>query len=296
LAPQHRNGGNSNKRNKNTQSEADKMTVLKMDTTKTGHPALTTVFIVTGAVLALTGFLLAFLVAPLVPGASVAEPAVVGGSLVSNKLLLSQKIFYWHVPVAVTSFVALAFTAFFGLRYLVTKNAAYDLRSRTATEVGLVFILATMASGDLWTRFEWGVWWVWEPRLTTYFILMLLVIAYFILRTAIDDPRRKATFAAVFGIITFIDVPICYLVTQLIPSSLHPVVFRTDSGLPPAMLLPFLLSLFGMLLFALGIYRLRLRQAGLAQRVSAAKRRLDELLEPELLEPAPSLSGLGEGK
>jgi heme exporter protein C len=234
----------------------------------------------------LTGFLLAFLVAPLVPGATVDEPAVIGGALITNKLLLSQKIFYWHVPVAVTSFVALAFTAYFGLRYLLSKNATYDLRARTATEIGLVFILATMASGDLWTRFEWGVWWVWEPRLTTYFILMLLVIAYFILRTAIDDPRRKATFAAVFGIILFVDVPICYFITQLVPSSLHPVVFRTDSGLPPAMLLPFLLSLFGMLVFALGVYRLRLRQAGLAHRVVAAKRRLDEQSETAPLQQA----------
>jgi heme exporter protein C len=131
-----------------------------------------------------------------------------------------------------------------------------------------------MASGDLWTRFDWGVWWVWEPRLTTYFILMLLVIAYFILRTAIDAAERKATFAAVFGIITFVDAPICFMITRLVPSSIHPVVFSTESGMSPLVLVPFLLALFGMLLVGFSLYRVRLRQVTLTDRIEQAKQQL----------------------
>ena len=128
----------------------------------------------------------------------------------------------------------------------------------------------------MWTRFEWGVWWVWEPRLTTYFILMLLVIGYFILRNAFDDPERRARFSAVFCIVAFIDAPLSFLITRMVPSSIHPVVFRTDSGLPPMMLIPFLLGMFGMLMIAFALYRYALRVHAQADRVEELKERLEE--------------------
>ncbi|MDR2492363.1 MAG: cytochrome c biogenesis protein CcsA [Coriobacteriales bacterium] len=242
---------------------------------KTDKTALAALLV--GAVLTTAAFLFTFLVTPLVNGAAV-EGTFINGVFVENKLLLSQKIFYFHVPVAITSFCALTVAAVYGIRYLMTRNERHDLRSRVGMEVTLVFIIMTMLSGDLWTRFEWGVWWVWEPRLTTYFILMLLVIAYFILRTSIDAPDRKATVAAVFGIIALIDAPICFLVTRLVPTSIHPVVFRTDSGLPLLMLLPFLLALFGMVLIGFAVFRMRLRQASLAERLEALKLQIEEEL------------------
>lgn len=175
-----------------------------------------------GAVLTAIDVVWTFTVAPLVQGARLSEPAIIAGQVVTTKLLLSQKIFYLHVPVAVASFAAMAVAAFFAARFLATKDRAHDRASRTAMQVTLVFIIATMISGDVWTRFEWGVWWVWEPRLTTYFILMLLVIGYFILRNALDDPERSARFGAVFCIIAFIDAPISFFITRLVPSSVHP--------------------------------------------------------------------------
>ena len=228
-----------------------------------------------GIALAAIGFVLAFTVAGLVNGAAVNEPQVINGTVVANKLLISQKIFYWHVPVAIASFGAIAFAAYYAIRFLMTKQAFFDMRAKLCMEVGLAFILCTMASGVLWTRYEWGVWWTWEPRLTTYFILMLMVIAYFILRNAVEDPERRATYASVFGILIFIDVPICFMITRLIPSSVHPVIFRTDSGLSPDMLVPFLLSLFGMALIAFGLYRFRLRTQVLEDEIT----RLSDALE-----------------
>ena len=228
-----------------------------------------------GALLAVAGFVANFTVAPLVNGATVAEPAMIGGTLVGNKLLLSQKIFYWHMPVAMASFTALVFTAYYSVRFLITKKYCYDVRAKLATEISLVFVLCTMATGEMWTRFEWGVWWTWDPRLTTYLILMLIIIAYFILRNAVEDTERRAVYSSVFGILIFIDVPICFMITRLIPSSVHPVIFRTDSGLSPEMLLPLLLSLFGFLLIAFGLYRLRLR----AQLMEDALVRIQDKLE-----------------
>lgn len=234
------------------------------------------VLLVLGAVLTAIDIVWTFTLAPLVQGAQLSEPVTIAGMQVTTKLLLSQKIFYLHVPVAVASFAVMAFAAFFGVRFLMTKDRAYDVRSKTAMEVTLVFIVATMISGDLWTRFEWGVWWVWEPRLTTYFILMLLVIGYFILRNAIDDPERRARFCAVFGIVAFVDAPISFLVTRLVPSSIHPVVFRTDSGLPPMMLIPFLLGLFGMLMIAFVLYCTAQRINADALEVEELKQQLEE--------------------
>lgn len=236
----------------------------------------TPVLLAAGVLLTVVDVVWTFTLAPLVQGAQLSEPVIIAGTQVTTKLLLSQKIFYLHVPVAVASFAAMAFAAFFAVRFLMTRDRAFDVRSKTAMEITLVFIVATMISGDLWTYFEWGVWWTWEPRLTTYFILMLLVIGYFILRNAFDDPERRARFSAVFGVVAFIDAPISFLITRLVPTSIHPVVFRTDSGLPPMMLIPFLLGLFGMLMVAFALYRIAVRINMDALEVEELKQQLEE--------------------
>lgn len=231
--------------------------------------------LVAGIVLSTIGFLLAFLWAAPVNGAAVDGFEVIGGQVVQNKLLLSQKIFYFHMPVAITSFVALAFAGYYAVRFLMTKNRRFDTCSKIAMEIALLFVVCTMITGDLWTRFEWGVWWTWEPRLTTYLILMLVVIAYFVLRSAIDEPERRATYAAVISIIALVDVPICYMVTRLIPSSIHPVVLR-EGGMSADMGMTVAVVMAGMCMVGFGLYRLRFRQTRLAQRVEAVKEQLED--------------------
>ncbi len=228
------------------------------------------VALVVGVILSMVGFLMAFLFIPPVNGASVDGVELIGDAMVSNVLLLSQKIFFFHMPVALVSFVALAFAAFYSLRFLMTRNRRFDTCAGIAMEVALVFVIATMATGEMWTRFEWGVWWTWEPRLTTYLILMLIVIAYLVLRSMIDDPERRSAVSAVVGIIAFIDVPICFMITRLVPSSLHPVITR-EGGMTPEMgiCVAIVVIAFGCIAFA--VYRLRFRQVRLTQRVEAAK-------------------------
>ena len=147
-----------------------------------------------GIVLSTLGFLMAFLYAGPVNGAAVDGVELIGGQMVANKLLLSQKIFYFHMPVALVSFCALAFACYYSVRFLATKNQRFDTCAKVCMEISLVFVICTMITGDLWERFEWGVWWTWEPRLTTYLILMLIVIAYFVLRNAIDEPERRGVY------------------------------------------------------------------------------------------------------
>ena len=228
-----------------------------------------------GAVLTTAGFLAAFLLVAPVNGAALESPELVGDVMVTHQQLLSQKIFYFHMPVAIVSFVLLAFGAYYGVRFLTTREARFDTCSRVAMELTLLFVVFTMITGDLWTRFEWGVWWTWDPRLTTYLILMLIVIAYFVMRNAVDDSELRATYASVVSVIAFVDVPICFMVTRLIPSSVHPVVTR-EGGMSPDMALAVMLVMAGMMLVAFGLYRLRFRQARLAERLQALKDQLDD--------------------
>ena len=231
--------------------------------------------LVAGALLTVAGFLLAFLWLAPVNGAAVNGFALVGDRIVTNMQLLSQKIFYFHMPVAVTSFVTMTFAAYYAVRFLMTKEQRFDTCSRVALEVSLLFVVTTMITGDLWTRFEWGVWWTWEPRLTTYLILMLVIIACFVLRNAVDEPERRATYASVVTIIAFVDVPICMMITRLIPSSLHPVVTR-EGGMTPDMGLVVGIIAVGMLLLAFALYRTRFRQVRIAERIEALSDQLDD--------------------
>ena len=228
-----------------------------------------------GAVLTTVGFLLAFLVVGPVNGAALNTPEMVGDTMVTHQQLLSQKIFYFHMPVAIVSFVALTFAAYYSFRYLSTHEQRFDTCAAVAMEVSLLFVVFTMVTGDLWTRFEWGVWWTWEPRLTTYLILMLIAIGYFVLRNAVDDPERRAAYSGVLGIVAFVDVPICFAITRLIPSSIHPVVTR-EGGMTPDMALAVFAIMAGMMLVAFALYRVRFRQVRLNERMQALKDELED--------------------
>lgn len=229
-----------------------------------------------GAALAAVGFVLTFTVAGLVNGAAVDGVEVIGGVVVANKLLLSQKIFFFHMPVAIASMVLFLFAGYYCVRFLMKRDIAYDTRAKLCMETGLVFVICTMISGEMWTRFEWGVWWNWEPRLTTYLVLMLMVIAYFVLRNSIGDPERRAIYSAVVGILILVDVPVCFMVTRLIPSSVHPVVLRADSGMSPEMIISLVLCLLGMLLIAFALYRFRLRTQLMEDKLAAIQEKLED--------------------
>jgi heme exporter protein C len=186
-----------------------------------------------------------------------------------GKAWFSQKIFYFHVPIAEASFLVFLVAAYFAIRFLMTRRKDYDTKSRIAMETTLLFVVLTMVTGDLWTRASWGVWWQWEPRLTTYFIMTLLVIAYFVLRNSVEDEERRAVYAAVFCIIAFIDAPISFMITRIIPSE-HPVVF-TEGGLAPSQLIPFIIGQIGMLMIGFAIYTMRMHEERLHERLDVAK-------------------------
>jgi heme exporter protein C len=239
---------------------------------------LTFAAVVVGGLLTTAAFVLAFFVAaPVLANNTLTAGggALIGDKLITNPVLFSQKIFYFHVPVAITSFVIFFFTAFYGVRFLMTKDKRFDTKARIATEITLVFVALTMITGDLWTRYEWGTWWVWEPRLTTYFIMMMLVIVYFVLRASIEDEERRAVYASAFGILAFLDAPLSFAITRIVPSGAHPVVLRAGGGLDAMQLGSFLIGLAGMLCLGYAIYQLRIREETAKERLELLKASLE---------------------
>src|SRR5262245_16746602 len=118
------------------------------------------------------------------------------------------KIIFFHVPMALTAFLC-AFGALFGsVMFLVTRNFKYDALAVSVTEVGLAFLAGNLITGSIWGRIIWGIWWTWDARLTSALLCWLLYAGYLMLRHAIEEPTQRATFAAVFSIFAFIDVPI----------------------------------------------------------------------------------------
>ena len=129
-----------------------------------------------------------------------------------------------------------------------------------------------MITGMIWGKAAWGVWWAWEPRLTTFLLVCFLYIAYLVLRSVVEEEQRRATYAAVFAIIAFIDVPITFFATRFLPEGLHPVVISAGgSGMEGSMLVSFLVSMLGMTLLLVALIRRDLAVEDLKDRVADLK-------------------------
>jgi heme exporter protein C len=191
-----------------------------------------------------------------------------------------QRIFYWHAPGAWMSMVAFGITALTGVIYLLTRRRAWDMISRSSVEIGLVFTLMTIVSGSIWARPAWNTWWTWDPRLTTYTIVALIYVAYVMLRQGIEDPERAARFAAVYGLVGFVSVPITWFSIRWW-RTIHPVVIGSNSStaeggfdMTRPMLWVFLFCNLAFPLLYACLLANRVRLERLHERVEQAKARL----------------------
>ncbi len=164
-----------------------------------------------------------------------------------NEIGFTQKIFYFHVPMAITSGIAFGITMVASVLFLITKNLKWDAWAFVGAELGLLFGTALLWMGIIWQRSTWGVWWTWDPRLTSFLVVMLLYGAYFVLRSSVDTPVQKARFSASIGIVGYLAVIFTMISTRVL-RSVHPVLFRlSDSGLgDSSMLITFLVAMFAM--------------------------------------------------
>jgi len=139
-----------------------------------------------------------------------------------------QKIFYIHVPAAFLAYLAFFITFIASILYLYSKDSKWDTVAYCAVETGVIFCSIVLVTGPIWAKPVWNVWWTWDPRLTTTLILWFTYVAYLMLRRAVKDNQR-ANFAAAFGIIGFINVPITFFSIRLW-RTIHPVII-TSRGL-----------------------------------------------------------------
>ena len=214
---------------------------------KVAFPGWSGILLVVTGVLMLVNLYLIFQVAP--------TDAVLGEV---------QRIFYFHVPIAIVSFVAFFVVFVASIGYLVSRKSRWDSVAHAAAEIGVVFVSLALLTGIIWARPVWGVWWTWEPRLTTTLILWLIYVAYLMLRSYVPNKSQGALYAAGLGIIGFVDVPIVYYSVQWW-RSIHPSAVvgpLADAGaLEPIMqgVLFYSLAVFLLLFLYLLLERMRLR-------------------------------------
>ena len=153
-----------------------------------------------------------------------------------RNLGLSQRIFYFHVSMAWVGFLAFFWVLVGSVGYLWKRSQKMDRLAYSSAEIGVVFTTLMLITGVLWAKPTWGVWWTWDPKLTTSLILWLIYVAYLMLRAYSPRGDQGARFAAILGIIGFIDVPIIYL-SVVWWRTVHPNVVGTAAtgSLEPSM-------------------------------------------------------------
>ncbi len=122
-----------------------------------------------------------------------------------------QKIMYVHVPAAWMAFVSFFVVLVYSVLYMARRRENDDLIAASAAEVGAIFTGLTLALGMIWGKPAWGVWWVWDARLTSTLVLFLIFVGYLSLRSFVDDPGQRARWSAAVGAIGAINVPIVYM-------------------------------------------------------------------------------------
>ena len=133
-----------------------------------------------------------------------------------------QRVLFFHVPIALTSFLAFFVVFLASITYLVRRNEKWDRIAHASAEVGVVFVSLALVTGMIWGRAVWFTWWTWEPRLTTTLILWLIYVSYLMIRSYAPTQAKAALYSAVVGIVGFVDVPIVYY-SVIWWRSIHPL-------------------------------------------------------------------------
>lgn len=187
---------------------------------------------------------------------------------------ISQRIFYLHVPVALTAYFCFGLGAWKALRLLWTGEERYDLESYVAIHQGTIFGSLTLVTGSIWAKASWGIWWTWSSnQLVLFLVLFLFYCAYFMLRFSIAEGARRARSSAVMALFGVVLIPVSFLAIRLAEDFIHPTVFtREGPQMSGTMFAAFCVSWLAVTLLAYLLYRVEL--AG--KRLDLALRELRE--------------------
>jgi heme exporter protein C len=186
----------------------------------------------------------------------------------------SQRIFYFHVSIAFTAYLAFGLGAWKGLVHLWKRDPNADLESYVAIHQGVIFGVLVLVTGSIWAKYSWGHWWLWsENQLVLFLVLFLFYAAYFMLRFSVDDGPQRANLSAVYAIFGVVLIPVSFLAIRLSQKFIHPVVFtRHGANFGGWILVTYLVTQAAVLLLAYTLYRVEL--AG--KRLDLRLRRLRE--------------------
>ena len=171
-----------------------------------------------------------------------------------------QKIFYIHVPMAIVALCGFVAGGIFAIRHLRSGDRSWDMRSYVAIHLSIILGLAVLITGSIWAKASWGHWWLWdEPVLVSFLVVFLLYCVYYPLRFSIEDPDRQARYSSVFAITAGAFVPLNFIAVRLAEQITHPrVLSQTGGSMPGEMRLTFLVSLLGMALLFVTLWKLEL--------------------------------------
>ena len=188
----------------------------------------------------------------------------------------SQRIFYLHVPIALTAYAAFGWGAWKALRLLWKRDPDADLESYVAIHQGVIFGTLTLLTGAIWARISWGVWWDWgDNQLVLFLILFLFYCAYFMLRYSVDPGPSRENMCAVYALFGVVLIPVSFLAIRLAESLIHPVVFTSKGPqMEGSQFFTFCVALVAMLALFVTLYRIEL--AG--KRIDIRLRELRELI------------------
>ena len=189
---------------------------------------------------------------------------------------ISQRIFYFHVPIALTAYACFGWGALKALLLLWRKEERYDLESYVAVHQGTIFGALTLLTGSIWAKISWGVWWSWgERQLVLFLVLFLFYSAYFMLRYSLAEGPARGRISAVYALFGVVLIPISFLAIRLAENFIHPVVFTRDGPqMSGEMFFTFCVCLAGTLALAAALYSNELT----GKRIDARLRELRELL------------------
>ena len=180
---------------------------------------------------------------------------------------LAQKIFYIHLPLAWWGLISFALSCAAGILYLRTRAPKYNLLCASAVETGMLLCTLTLVTGSIWGRHSWGVWWTWDPRLTTALILWFIYAGFMAVRSMPLPESRRAALSSGVASAGFLDVPLVFLSARLW-RSIHPAVFASEGGgLEPEMAVAVIACVVSFGAVWLAMLLLRYRQMLLARRL-----------------------------
>ncbi|MEX2151812.1 MAG: cytochrome c biogenesis protein CcsA [Gemmatimonadaceae bacterium] len=175
----------------------------------------------------------------------------------------AQKIYYIHVPAALSAYLALIAGALMSMVYLWLHDERADRLAESAGEVAFVFTSAVLITGPLWGKPIWGAWWTWDARLSLTLFLWFVTASYLVLRSAVDEPSMRARYSAVLAVLAALLIPFIHLSVYLF-RTLHPmpIVLKPERpSLPAEMLTTFTLSVLAFWFFCIVLTRARYRLA-----------------------------------